>query len=304
VIKVLVVDDALTDRALVSGLIAKRLESTILEAADGRQALALIADQRPDLVITDLQMPEMNGLQLVTAVKENFPDIPVLLMTARGSEEIAAQALQHGAASYVPKRRLADDLVRTIERVLSTAREERSRSLLMHHVSASDTTFELPSDAELLPLLVSHLLTVLRCLPLGDETERLRVGIALEEALANAYYHGNLELAADGSAHDRKRYEELARQRALEAPYRDRRIHVRARISRAEAVFVIRDEGPGFDTTRLQELAGLAESEQGFGRGILLMRTVMDEVTYNPAGNEVTLVKRCVRPEADGAADE
>ena len=303
-IKVLVVDDALTDRALVSGLIAKRLDSTILEAADGRQALALIAEQRPDIVVTDLQMPEMNGLQLVAAVKENFPEIPVLLMTAKGSEEIAAQALQRGAASYVPKRRLADDLVRTIERVLSTARDERSRSLLMHHVTDSDTTFVLPSEAEVLPLLVSHLLTVLRCLPLGDETERLRVGIALEEALANAYYHGNLELATDGSAHDRKRYEELARQRSLEAPYRDRRIHVRARISRAEAVFVIRDEGRGFDTTRLQALADLAESEQGFGRGILLMQSIMDEISYNAAGNAVTLVKRCVRPDMDAAAAE
>jgi CheY-like chemotaxis protein/anti-sigma regulatory factor (Ser/Thr protein kinase) len=304
VIKVLVVDDALADRALVAGLIAKRIESTILEAADGRQALALIAAQHPDLVVTDLQMPEMNGLELVTAVKHNFPDIPVLLMTAKGSEEIAAQALQQGAASYVPKRRLADDLVRTVERVLTTARQERSRSLLMHHMTESDTTFVLDNDVEVLRLLVSHLLTVLRCLPLGDETERLRVGIALEEALANAYYHGNLQLAADGDARDRKRYEELARQRSLEPPYRERRIHVRARISREQAVFVIRDEGPGFDTARLPPPTGLATSEQGYGRGILLMRTIMDEVTYNAAGNEVTLVKRCVLPEADTAAPE
>jgi CheY-like chemotaxis protein/anti-sigma regulatory factor (Ser/Thr protein kinase) len=302
VIKVLVVDDALADRTLVAGLIAKRIECTILEAADGRQALALIATQHPDLVVTDLQMPEMNGLELVTAVKENFPDIPVLLMTAKGSEEIAAQALQQGAASYVPKRRLADDLVRTVERVLTTARQERSRSLLMHHMTESDTTFVLDNDTEVLRLLVSHLLTVLRCLPLGDETERLRVGIALEEALANAYYHGNLQLAADGDARDRKRYEELARQRSLEPPYCDRRIHVRARVSREQAVFIIRDEGPGFDTSRLPALTGMTASEQGYGRGILLMRTIMDEVTYNATGNEVTLVKRCVRPEEVPAA--
>jgi CheY-like chemotaxis protein/anti-sigma regulatory factor (Ser/Thr protein kinase) len=279
VIKVLVVDDAPVDRALVSGLIAKRLESAILEAADGRQALALIEAQHPDVVLTDLNMPEMNGLELVTAVKESFPDIPVLLMTAQGSEEIAAQALQRGAA---------------IERVLATARDERQRSLLMHHVAQSDTTFVLHNDTEMLALLVRYLLNVLRCLPLGDETERLRVGIALEEALANAYYHGNLELAADGAARDRKRYDELARQRLADAPYRDRRIHVRARITRAEAVFVIRDEGPGFDATRVLSAAALAHPDQGFGRGIMLMRSIMDEVTYNAAGNEVTLIKRAV----------
>jgi CheY-like chemotaxis protein len=293
VIKVLVVDDALADRALVSGLIAKRMQSAILEAPDGRQALSLIAAQRPDIVLTDLHMPEMNGLELVTAVRADFPEIPVVLMTALGSEEIAAQALQHGAASYVPKRRLADDLVPTVERVLGTARDERQGSLLMHHIAETDTTFVLHNDPELLQHLVRHLLNVLRCLPLGDETERLRVGIALEEALANAYYHGNLELGADGTQ-DRKRADELARQRSSDAPYRDRRIHVRARITRTEATFVIRDEGPGFDTARILPATGLVE---GCGRGILLMRWIMDAVSYNPAGNEVTLVKRGLRPE-------
>jgi CheY-like chemotaxis protein len=294
VIKVLVVDDALTDRALVSGLIAKGLESTILQAPDGKQALTLIELHHPDIVLTDLHMPEMNGLELVTAVKASYPEIPVLLMTALGSEEIAAQALQRGAASYVPKRRLADDLVRTVERVLATARGERRRALLMHHISESDTTFLLPNDPELLPQLVRHLLSVLHCLPLGDETERLRVGIALEEALANAYYRGNLELA--GSAADRKGCEQLAQERRLVPPYCDRCIHVRAHITRTEATFVIRDEGPGFDTAHFQPAANLIAAEHG-GRGLMLMRSIMDEVKHNAAGNEVTLVKRAVVPQ-------
>jgi CheY-like chemotaxis protein len=294
VIKVLVVDDALADRALVSGLLAKRLQTTILEAADGQQALRVIATHRPDIVLTDLHMPEMNGLELVTAVKADFPEIPIVLMTALGSEEIAAQALQHGAASYVPKRRLADDLVRTVQRVLGTASDERHHSLLMHHITESDTTFVLHNDPELMQLLVRHLLDVLRCLPLGDETERRRVGIALEEALANAYYRGNLELNADGA--DGKQREQQAAERCLQAPYRDRRIHVRARVTRSEAAFTIRDEGPGFDTARILPTIGRLDAEQTCGRGILLMRWIMDEVSYNPAGNEVTLVKRAVRP--------
>jgi CheY-like chemotaxis protein len=298
VIKVLVVDDALADRALVSGLIAKRLESTVLEAPDGQQALAVIEAQRPDIVLTDMYMPQMNGLELVTAVKSQFPHIPVVLITGQGSEEIAAQALAHGAASYVPKRRLADDLVRTVERVLATARGERRRSVLMHYLTESDSSFVLHNDTEMLQLLVRHLLNVLRCLPLGDETDRLRVGIALEEALFNACYHGNLELAAAaGGPVDRKRCEELAVERSMEPPYRFRRIHVRARVTRSEAVFVIRDEGPGFDTARFQSAPGLASPDQNHGRGIMLMRSIMDQVTYNTAGNEVTLIKRGMSPD-------
>jgi len=214
-------------------------------------------------------------------------------MTAQGSEEIAALALLQGAASYVPKRRLAEDLVRTVERVLATACDERQRSVLMHHITESETTYILPNEPELLQLLVRQLLNVLRCLPLGDETERLRVGIAVEEALINACHHGNLELPA-GSAADRKGYDELARKRSLEPPYCDRHIYVRAHITRSEAVFVIRDEGPGFDSKRFLPASPLADADKGFGRGITLMRAVMDEVAYNAAGNEVTLVKRGV----------
>ena len=300
-IKVLVVDDSPMDRALVSGLISKRIECQILEASNGHEGLSRIEKDHPRIVLTDLQMPEMNGLELVTAIKDRFPNVPVILMTAQGSEEIAAQALQRGAASYVPKRRLADDLVQTMERVLARSGEESRHSLLMHHLTETDTRFALPNEPELLKLLVSHLLDLLRCVPLGDETERLRVGIALEEALNNAYYHGNMEVSTNGGPRDRKRYEELARQRYSEPPYCDRKIHVRVCISPSEAMFVIRDDGSGFAVSQLQPDNQVSSTEQSYGRGIVLMRSIMDDVSYNTTGNEVTLVKRCVNMDDDEA---
>jgi anti-sigma regulatory factor (Ser/Thr protein kinase) len=122
--------------------------------------------------------------------------------------------------------------------------------------------------------------------------ERVRVGIGLEEALLNAYYHGNLEAGSVLEKADRAAYEALAKQRRFESPYRERRIHVTARISRAEAVFVIRDQGPGFDVSRLAEGVNPTDAEDGTGRGVTLMRTIMDEVKFNATGNEVTLIKR------------
>jgi DNA-binding NarL/FixJ family response regulator len=295
--KILVVDDSPLDRALVAGLVSKRIECQVVGATNGREGLARIESEHPAIVLTDLQMPEMDGLELVTAVKDRFPEIPVILMTAQGSEEIAALALQRGAASYVPKRRLADDLVRTIERVLATSREERHPSMLMHHLAETDTRFVLQNDPELLQLLVSHILDLLRCLPLGDETERLRVGIALGEALNNAFYHGNLEISTNGGSRDRKQYESLAQERLDEAPYCDRKIRVHVRISPAEARIVIRDEGPGFDVSQLRQGNQFSSSETSYGRGIVLMRSIMDEVIFNQTGNEVTLVKRCITPD-------
>jgi CheY-like chemotaxis protein len=301
---VLVVDDSPVDRRLAGSLLERHFDCDVRYAAHGKEALAQIALDAPDLVLTDLQMPEMNGLELVAAVKRDYPLVPVILMTAQGSEDIAAQALREGAASYVPKRRLANDLLATARRVLLGSHEDRLHSQLMHYLETSEAVFVLRNDLELVKSLVNHVQQALRCLPLADETERLRVGLALEEALANACYHGNLEVGAALGQAGREAYEALARERVGEAPYRDRRIHVTVRISRAEAVFVVRDEGRGFDVSRLPDPANLPDAERGAGRGVVLMRTIMDEVRYNAAGNEVTLVKRRLPEEADdGGAD-
>jgi CheY-like chemotaxis protein len=288
---ILVADDAFTDRALVSGLLTKAMNCKVIDAPDGQAALALIETEQPDLVLTDLHMPGMNGLQLVAAVKDQFPLIPVILMTAKGSEEIAAEAMCKGAASYVPKRRLAEDLMRTVVRVLSVARENRVGAQLMHYMDSSEGNFTLHNDPPLMHSLVSYLQQVLRSLPLGDETERLRVGIALEAALSNALYHGKLEIGATVGKIDRQRYDELFQERFYEAPYCDRRIHVTARVSRERAEFVIRDDGVGFDTSRLGEEVTAVDAESTAGQGIILMRTIMDEVGFNEAGNQVTLTK-------------
>jgi len=68
----------------------------------------------PDLVVTDWQMPEIDGLELVNTIGDKYPEVPVVLMTAHGSEVVAAQALANGAASFVPKSDLADNLVETV----------------------------------------------------------------------------------------------------------------------------------------------------------------------------------------------
>ena len=70
-------------------------------------------------------------------------------------------------------------------------------------------------------------------------------------------------------------------------------MHVLARESHREAVYVIRDEGPGFDPTGLPDPTDPSNLERVSGRGLLLIRTFMDEVHHNKAGNEITMVKRC-----------
>jgi CheY-like chemotaxis protein/anti-sigma regulatory factor (Ser/Thr protein kinase) len=289
---IIVVDDSAVDRRLAGSLLEQQHDCNVQYAADGKEALRHMTSRLPDLVLTDLQMPEMDGLELVAAVKRDYPFVPVILMTAQGSEDVAARALREGAASYVPKRHLARDLLPTVRRVLAASTEDRAHSRLMHYMETAEAVFVVPNDLELIKTLVCATQELLRCLPLADETERLRVGLALEEALTNAYYHGNLEIGALMTEPNRQTYDQLAERRLEEEPYRSRHIRASIRITRDEAIFVVRDQGPGFDVAALPPVTNLPDADRSAGRGVVLMRMIMDEVRYNAAGNEVTLVKR------------
>lgn len=295
---VLVVDDALTDRVRVSGIASKWLDATILQAENGTMALKQIETHMPDLVLTDLHMPEMNGLELVAAVKADFPNIPVVLMTAKGSEEIAAEALRTGAASYVPKLRLADDLVKTLSQVYSSSQASENDSRLMHYLSSGELEFILPNDLPLIKSCVEQITNMIRCVPLGDESEQLRVSIAVQEAINNAYYHGNLEVTNE-AGDDGSKYDDVAESRCYIEPYVHRKITVRVKINREQIDIRVRDDGAGFDTSIVRSSDELSNGTGRRGRGIRLIKSVMDEVVFNAAGNEIRLVRNAVPDDDD-----
>src|SRR5262249_21513697 len=156
--------------------------------------------------------------------------------------------------------------------------------------------FVLDNDTALVYPLVDHCQRLVTRMKLCDETGRIRVGIALEEALLNALYHGNLELSADELREARSGLmtggASLIDQRRQKAPYSARRIFFNVSVSPSEASFIIRDEGPGFNPGDVPDPTDPANLERESGRGLLLMRSFMDDVQYSPSGNQVTLVKR------------
>ncbi|MCA8977795.1 MAG: response regulator, partial [Planctomycetes bacterium] len=104
--RILIVEDSAIDQTLVRSLLESQQDIDEVEldvVGDGNAALARIASFEPDIVVTDLVMPGMGGLELLDAIKVRSPLIPVIVVTSRGSEETAVEALQRGAASYVPK---------------------------------------------------------------------------------------------------------------------------------------------------------------------------------------------------------
>ena len=289
---ILIVDDMMSDRHLVAELLKVDPSLELRQAADGAEALASMEQSPPDMVVTDLIMPKVDGLELVASVRQKYPQVPVILMTSQGSEEIASQALRLGAASYVPKRRLVQELLDIVRRVLAVSSHQRGRARLLGCLSESHSKFVLGNDPSLFEPLIGYVQEAVAQLGLCDEVDCVRVGVALVEALSNALYHGNLEVGSELRADDQEAYWVLVRQRACQQPYCTRQIHVNAHLSREEGRFVVCDEGGGFQPEALPDPTDPANLEKPCGRGVLLMRTFMDEVRFNDSGNTVTLVKR------------
>lgn len=169
---------------------------------------------------------------------------------------------------------------------------EQRRFRVLSGMVRRSSCFVLDNDPALVPPLVALLRQDLIEIGLCDLSGATRAGIALEEALLNAIYHGNLEVSSELRQHGDELFLSLVDERRRTEPYRRRRVRVLARLSPTRATFVVADEGPGFDVSRLPNPTDPSYIDRPSGRGILLMRAFMTEVRFNRLGNRVTLVMK------------
>ncbi len=130
---ILVVDDDADMREVVHDMLKDRGHQ-VTTAGSGQEALQLLGEEDYAVVLTDLRMKGLQGLELLTEIKRLYPDINVILMTAFGSVETAVEAMKHGASDYLTKPVRKDELVRVIERVIREASLRREVSRLRKEV--------------------------------------------------------------------------------------------------------------------------------------------------------------------------
>jgi two-component system, chemotaxis family, chemotaxis protein CheY len=122
---VLVVDDSAAIRKILQRVLRQTGMAirTIHEAGDGQEALALLATNRVDLVLSDINMPNMDGLQLLKSLKaaEEWRNVPVVMITTEGGETKVAEAVKLGAAGYVRKPFTADQIKEKLAGILELA---------------------------------------------------------------------------------------------------------------------------------------------------------------------------------------
>ncbi|OPZ08919.1 MAG: Transcriptional regulatory protein ZraR [candidate division BRC1 bacterium ADurb.BinA292] len=132
--RILLADDDPNFRKVVSFNLTRQ-GAEVLPAENGRQAWDLFRRERPDLVLSDIRMPELDGLALLREIHAVAPDLPVILITAHGDIDMAVEAMQAGAADFVTKPFDRERLLRKLERALRPVQLEKENRILREELT-------------------------------------------------------------------------------------------------------------------------------------------------------------------------
>ncbi|QEL19122.1 ATP-binding response regulator [Limnoglobus roseus] len=295
---ILVVDDSTEQLHHLERILAAE-GYRVLHAHNAADALAAVRAEVPDAVISDIHMPGMDGLELVAALREEVPSVPVLVMTEFGSEELAVRALKAGASNYLPKRNLERDVLEVLDELLSVASSQAQQAVFLGRMTSVEHEFVIENNPDLVGPVVSHVESMMRQMRQFEDSERMQVGVAVHEAVVNAIVHGNLEISSELKNGDWDEYHATVERRGHEDPYQRRRVTITVRATREPMLMVrVKDEGRGYNPTKVCDPTEGCNIDKGSGRGLLLIRTFFDTVTHSSGGNEITMVKRRPMKEA------
>lgn len=266
-------------------------EAWDVSSATSAEAAGRALEERPiTVLLADSSVWHEGGLG--EHVSANFAALPVIVLTP-GDEEAGAliRHLKLGAMTFLPRQSVKRRLVDTIQSILDITRRNPYREGVRTFLWNAEVELHLPNDTAAVSVVVGYLQRVLEDYGLSGGRPLFRLGVALSEALSNAIIHGNLEVSSSVREQGGDAYYELIERRRTEELYSSRAVHVIARFSQSSATFVIRDQGKGFDRSTLADPDDPEALARASGRGIVLMKAYADLVSWNEAGNEVTLVK-------------
>lgn len=132
--QILVVDDGRENREFVVEYVLEPNGYQAMTARDGLEGFEMAMEHLPDLILLDLQMPRMNGMQVIESLAQHNMNIPIILMTFHGSEEIAIEAYRMGVRDYVKKPYSIDEMLAAVERSLTEVRLRKEKEALMERV--------------------------------------------------------------------------------------------------------------------------------------------------------------------------
>jgi two-component system, NarL family, response regulator LiaR len=185
-IRLLLVDDQDVVRIGISAILSTEEDIEVVDtAADGAEALYLVEQHQPDLVLIDLKMPVMNGIQATRLIRERFPSVKVLVLTTYDADEWVFDAIRAGAAGYLLKDSSREDLLKAIQLTMQgqTAVDPAVAGKLFNHVVRNIT----PVESRLMENLSEREQEILKLIAQGLNNRAIAEKLYLSEGTVRNY---------------------------------------------------------------------------------------------------------------------
>jgi DNA-binding response OmpR family regulator len=288
--KVLVVEDEEGVRGLLGEVIALDGHQ-IRMAENGRQGIDICKEFEPDLIVSDIEMPVMNGLEMVERIRRFDTESIVVIITGHGSEEYAVQALRLGAHNYLKKPIQIADLRALMKKYQSVVANRTIAGSVPGTTVRREFTMKFENCLEMVDKVVDHL--VIQAADRLSRKNRLGIHLGLLELLVNAMEHGNLEITYEekSKALEGNGLQSLRNERRAIHALANRRVTVDFRSDDTGCEWRISDEGKGFDWRMVPDPLDPGNATSHNGRGIAISRRHFDEFEYLGNGNVVRVKK-------------
>ena len=295
----LIVEDSITERTLLTAL-ARKQGLNVLQAGDAESARAVVERETPDLILLDVHLPGVDGLSLLSHIRDEHPFVPVVVISSSTDARLVEDALNLGAVNFLHKPIKAAEFRFVVHRIARLLEEEEDVQEALESITERSTQMSIPCNPALLPRVVAYLGGEVRQHYPGHSVPLPDIKLALYEALANAVEHGNLEIGWEDKGEalsDSNGLRDLVALRCSTAPYAGRVVHVSVVYRPEEVEYRIRDEGQGFDPEGYDSARALSNTERLHGRGLALIRHYMDEVSWDDGGRQIRMVRSIRRRE-------
>ncbi|MGK5092382.1 response regulator [Deltaproteobacteria bacterium TL4] len=296
--RILVADDeTLLCKAIHQGLIRKGHE--VQTAENGQQAWDLFSEQQShwDVIITDIKMPVLDGLQLLKKIRQEDYEIPVIVITGHGDLGASAEALRLNAFDFVLKPFRLEQIYSILNKLESIQGTQKSYSetiAVMH----GEMRLTVPSKTLHINNLVTYFKKLIKPFCHVHSIDLNKLSLCLRESFSNAIIHGNLNVSSSIRENDLESFYRMINEREQQPEYAERNMAVLVMISPEKLIIEVQDEGKGFKHSELPD-PNDPETLLSSGRGILIIRAFMDEVVWNEKGNCVKMVKLTTPPQFD-----
>lgn len=288
--KILIVEDDYASRLFLESLLESN-NYDFRSAENGIEGLNVFDEYKPDIVLTDIKMPIMDGLELLEAIRDKNSDAIVVIITAFGTENYAIQALHLGANNYLKKPVSSQELLRLLKKYKVIISGRYSPESLPGKLLNRTFSIEFKSQFGKIPKIVDKIM-IESAIDIED-SEKVNIELGLVELITNAIEHGNLGISyiEKQSALDNGNLNELFDERIHNKKYLNRKIYIDFYTDRKKYEWTITDEGEGFNWKNIPDPTDQKHILELNGRGIFISKFLFDKVEYAGKGNIVIATK-------------